>query len=575
MIGIPWRCFRRRAVDSQSIEYALPDAPRHDWKLMNAHHDAAASNPLRRFNLVGLVLLTLLVLAPLVIDLHPHDAGAEAALETAAAEAANPDAPMPTIDEEAAIEDRAEALADPASPGEDGHGDSHAHGHGHGAGHDVPPLWQLGTVPFVLLLLAIAVLPLVRTTMHWWESNTNRLAVALGLAALTLLHYTVFDSWTAALLAVEHAIPGEYVPFIMLLFSLYVISGGISITGDLKATPTVNTSFILVGTLIASFIGTTGASMLLIRPLLETNKERKYRVHTVVFFIFLVSNIGGTLLPIGDPPLFLGYLKGVPFTWTLMLWKEWAFMAAILLVVYWIWDRILVAREAPIDLARDETERRPLRLRGAINLLLLVGVVFAVALLDPSKPIPGTDWHAFPFMRELVMLGLAGASLALTPAGVREANRFNYHAIAEVAALFVGIFITMQVPLAVLKANGADLGLETPGQFYWLTGILSSFLDNAPTYLVFFQTAESLTTEAGDGVLTLAGGEFIRQDLLIGISLGAVFMGANTYIGNGPNFMVKSIAEQEGVRMPSFFGYMFYSVLVLVPCFVLVHILFL
>ena len=178
-------------------------------------------------------------------------------------------------------------------------------------------------------------------------------------------------------------------------------------------------------------------------------------------------------------------------------------------------------------------------------------------------------------MRELVMLGLAGASLALTPAGVREANRFNYHAIAEVAALFVGIFITMQVPLAVLKANGADLGLETPGQFYWLTGILSSFLDNAPTYLVFFQTAESLTTEAGDGILTLAGGEFIRQDLLIGISLGAVFMGANTYIGNGPNFMVKSIAEQEGVRMPSFFGYMFYSVLVLVPCFVLVHILFL
>ena len=361
----------------------------------------------------------------------------------------------------------------------------------------------------------------------------------------------------------------------MLLFSLYVISGGISITGDLKATPTVNTSFILVGTLIASFIGTTGASMLLIRPLLETNKERKYRVHTVVFFIFLVSNIGGTLLPIGDPPLFLGYLKGVPFTWTLMLWKEWAFMAAILLVVYWIWDRILVAREAPIDLARDETERRPLRLRGAINLLLLVGVVFAVALLDPSKPIPGTDWHAFPFMRELVMLGLAGASLALTPAGVREANRFNYHAIAEVGALFVGIFITMQVPLAVLKANGAELGLETPGQFYWLTGILSSFLDNAPTYLVFFQTAESLTTSGGEGILELSGGEFIREDLLIGISLGAVFMGANTYIGNGPNFMVKSIAEQEGVRMPSFFGYMFYSGLVLVPCFVLVHLLFL
>ena len=527
-----------------------------------SHPTSDARNPLQIPNLIGLAVLLLLVLAPLVIDVHGHHGPtAEAAKEAATygAEAAAPlDATGPTATNEGGT----------ATEG----GDEHDGGHGD---HGVPPLWQLGTVPFVLMLLSIAILPLLRPTMHWWESNTNRLAIALGLAALTLVYYAVFDSPVGALLAVEHAIPGEYVPFIMLLFSLYVISGGISITGDLKATPTVNASFILVGTLIASFIGTTGASMLLIRPLLETNKERKYRVHTVVFFIFLVSNIGGTLLPIGDPPLFLGYLKGVPFTWTLMLWKEWALMGAILLALYWIWDRILVSREAPIDLARDESERRPLRLRGSINLLLLVGVVFAVALLDPSKPLPGTDWHAFPFMRELVMLGLAGASLALTPRGLRAANRFNYHAIAEVAAIFVGIFITMQVPLAVLKANGAELGLETAGQFYWLTGILSSFLDNAPTYLVFFQTAESLTTTGGDGVLTLAGGEFIREDLLVGISLGAVFMGANTYIGNGPNFMVKSIAEQEGVRMPSFFGYMIYSGIVLVPCFILIHVLFL
>jgi Na+/H+ antiporter NhaD/arsenite permease-like protein len=294
-----------------------------------------------------------------------------------------------------------------------------------------------------------------------------------------------------------------------------------------------------------------------------------------VFFIVLVSNIGGTLLPIGDPPLFLGYLRGVPFTWTLVLWKEWAVLAVVLLVVYWIWDSIMVRRETVEDIKHDVEERRPLRLQGVVNLVLLTGVVFAVAFLDPSKPIPGTEFHAFPFMRELVMLGLAGASLVMTPAGIREANRFNYHAIVEVAALFVGIFITMQVPLAVLKANGASLGLESPGQFFWLTGLLSSFLDNAPTYLVFFQTAESLTTEPGDGILTLMGGEFIRQDLLVGISLGAVFMGANTYIGNGPNFMVKSIAEQGGVRMPSFFGYMLYSLLVLVPCFVLVHLLFL
>ena len=535
---------------------------------MTASHDAAP-NPLQRFNLVGLVVLVLLVLAPLVVDLHPHDPPAEAALDTAITEAADPDGPMPTLTEESAIEEAAES----GHAGSDPHGDDGGHA-GH-AGHGVPPLWQLGTVPFVLLLLAIAVLPLVRFTMRWWENNTSRLAVSLGLAGLTLVYYAVFDSWTSALLAVEHAIPGEYVPFIMLLFSLYVISGGISITGDLRATPTVNTAFIAVGTAIASFIGTTGASMLLIRPLLETNRERKHRVHTVVFFIFLVSNIGGTLLPIGDPPLFLGYLRGVPFTWTLVLWKEWLVLAGILLALYWLWDSVMVKRETPEDIRHDVQERRPLRLSGVVNLVLLTGVVLAVAFLDPSKPIPGTDFHAFPFMRELVMLGLAGASLALTPSGIREANRFNYHAIVEVAALFVGIFITMQVPLAVLKANGASLGLESPGQFFWLTGLLSSFLDNAPTYLVFFQTAESLTTTPGEGILTLAGGEFIRQDLLVGISLGAVFMGANTYIGNGPNFMVKSIAEQGGVRMPSFFGYMLYSLLVLVPCFVLVHLLFL
>ena len=512
------------------------------------HHHA--SSQLRILNVIGLLILLGLVLAPLVIEMEgsPADQGSVEALE---------------------------AAADPATNVVEHVGEETEHDHGHHDGHGVPPLWQVGTIPFVLLLLAIAVLPLLRSTMHWWESNTNRLAVALGLAGLTIVYYGVFDSPIGALLAVEHAIPGEYVPFIMLLFSLYVISGGISITGDLRPTPTVNSGFILVGTLIASFIGTTGASMLLIRPLLEINRKRKHRVHTVVFFIFLVSNIGGTLLPIGDPPLFLGYLKGVPFTWTLMLWKEWAILGSILLVVYWIWDRILFARESPLDVRRAEVEPRPLRLRGLVNLLLLAGVVFAVALLDPSKPLPGTEIRPFPFMRELAMLGLAGLSLLLTPRGIREANRFNYHAIAEVAALFVGIFITMQVPLAVLKANGADLGLETPGQFYWLTGILSSFLDNAPTYLVFFQTAESLTVADGEGVLTLTSGEFIRQDLLIGISLGAVFMGANTYIGNGPNFMVKSIAEQEGVRMPSFFGYMVYSGLVLVPCFVLIHVLFL
>jgi Na+/H+ antiporter NhaD/arsenite permease-like protein len=515
-----------------------------------SHHATSAQpNRLWYANLIGLIVLGLLVFAPLVVDLHGENPATPVELEAAAA----PDGSMST------------ELADAVAEVEETHDDH----------HDVPPYWQIGTIPFVLLLLSIAVLPLLRKTMHWWEDNTNRLAVALGAGLLTMLFYLVVDGPTAALLATEHAIPGEYIPFIMLLFSLYVISGGISITGDLKATPTVNATFILVGTLIASFIGTTGASMLLIRPLLETNRERKHVVHTVVFFIFLVSNIGGTLLPIGDPPLFLGYLRGVPFDWTLILWKEWALLGGLLISVYWIWDQIMVKRETTLDILRDDAIRRPLRMSGSINILLLLGVVFAVALLDPSKPIPGTDIHAFPFCRELVMLGLAGASLALTPKGIRESNRFNYHAIIEVAALFIGIFLSMQVPLAVLKANGADLGLESPSQFFWLTGILSSFLDNAPTYLVFFQTAESMTLEGGEGILQLQGGGFIREDLLTGISLGAVFMGANTYIGNGPNFMVKSIAEQSGVRMPSFFGYMIYSVLVLLPAMVLVDWLFL
>ena len=290
-----------------------------------SHPTSDARNPLQIPNLIGLAVLLLLVLAPLVIDVHGHHGPTVEAAKEAATYGAEAAAPL----------DAAGSIST-NEPGTAAEGGDEHHG-----GHGVPPLWQLGTVPFVLMLLSIAILPLLRPTMHWWESNTNRLAIALGLAALTLVYYAVFDSPVGALLAVEHAIPGEYVPFIMLLFSLYVISGGISITGDLKATPTVNASFILVGTLIASFIGTTGASMLLIRPLLETNKDRKYRVHTVVFFIFLVSNIGGTLLPIGDPPLFLGYLKGVPFTWTLMLWKEWAFLGAILLALYWIWDTVM------------------------------------------------------------------------------------------------------------------------------------------------------------------------------------------------------------------------------------------
>jgi Na+/H+ antiporter NhaD/arsenite permease-like protein len=436
----------------------------------------------------------------------------------------------------------------------------------HGGGHEhAPPLWQIGVLPFALLLGSIAVLPLLPWTHHWWERNINRLGVALGCALLTLVYYLIAVGPESILPVLNHAIPGEYVPFIMLLFSLYVISGGISLKGDLAAHPLTNTAFLAVGAGIASFIGTTGASMLLIRPLLQTNSERRHRVHTVVFFIFLVSNIGGTLLPIGDPPLFLGFLRGVDFFWTFHLWFPWAVTCAILLVIYYALDSIAYRRETPYDILRDETQKQPLRLRGVVNGLWLLGVVAAVAFIVPGKPFPGTNLIVFPFMRELAMLGLVGLSLLTTPRGLRADNDFNYAAIIEVAALFVGIFVAMQVPIEVLNVYGANLGLSSPGHFFWATGSLSAVLDNAPTYVVFFETANAL--EPGS---TYAG-TVIRPDLLVGISLGAVFMGAMTYIGNGPNFMVKAIAEQSGIRMPSFFGYVFkYSAVFLLPVFVIV-----
>lgn len=438
----------------------------------------------------------------------------------------------------------------------------------------VPPLWWLGTVPFVLLLLAIAILPLVPATAHWWESNLHRLAVALALAFLTLLYVLLVGGPGKVLATVEHAIPEEYVPFIVLLLSLYVVSGGIAILGDFRPTPVVNASFLAIGAIIASVIGTTGASMLLIWPLLRANAARRFRVHTIVFFIFLISNCGGLLLPTGDPPLFLGYLRGVPFLWTLSLWGEWLLCGGALLGLYLLADTILFAREAP-EVRAWRPSGRGFRIEGASNFLWLGLVVLTVATIQEGRPVPLLGVTAFPFLRELLMLTWVGLSLVLGPASARRANKFSYVAIIEVACLFVGIFITMQVPLEVLKSTGSELGLSTPAQFFWVTGILSSFLDNAPTYLVFFQTAESLKPAPGPGVLGLSGGAFIREDLLSAVSLGAVFMGAMTYIGNGPNFMVRSIAEQSGVRMPSFFGYMLYSVAVMLPLMVLVVVIFL
>ena len=450
------------------------------------------------------------------------------------------------------------------------------HGAGHAAHDEPPPMWWLGSLPFVGMLGCIAVLPLVRSTHHWWESNLNRFGVAMIFAALTVVYYVIARGLGSVATVLERAILEEYIPFIVLLFCLYVISGGISLRGDLAARPATNTAFLAVGALIASFVGTTGASMLLIRPLLQTNSERRHVVHTVVFFIFLVSNVGGCLLPIGDPPLFLGYLFGVPFIWTMGLWAPWLFCCVVLLVTYYVWDTIAYKREAAADIRRDETQKQPLRLRGVSNIVLLGGIVACVAMVDPNKPLPFTDFTPFPFMRELLMLSLVWLSLRRTPKGVREYNQFNYAAILEVAALFIGIFIAMQVPIEYLNARGADLGVDTPWKFFWATGSLSSVLDNAPTYVVFFETARAMPPEAGAATVSLSTGGVITDAFLVAISLGAVFMGAMTYIGNGPNFMVKSIAEQSNVRMPSFFGFVFkYSIPVLIPVFVLVTLLFL
>jgi Na+/H+ antiporter NhaD/arsenite permease-like protein len=439
---------------------------------------------------------------------------------------------------------------------------------------DAPPAYMVA--PFVALLLCIAVLPLIPKVEAWWGVNRNKFIIAAGLGLVTLTYYWAVDGPHGVETTLHHAVLNDYIPFIVLLFSLYTISGGIRIECDVPARPAVNTGFLVAGALLASFIGTTGAAMLLIRPLLETNRQRQRVRHTVVFFIFVVCNCGGCLLPIGDPPLFMGYLRGVDFFWTLNLAPEWAFVNGLVIAVYFVLDNVwFYPREEHIDIVRDETQARKLRIFGlGVNGLLLVGVVAAVAFLDSSQTLPFTDWHPWKYLREVVQLLLVLLSLTLGPAESRRRNGFNYHAIVEVAALFIGIFICMQPALQYLRANSEALGLQTARQYFWLTGSLSSVLDNAPTYLVFFEMAWQ-TGQAPEGMVPVIGG-YIDPLLLTGISLGAVFLGSMTYIGNGPNFMVKAIAEQSGIKMPSFFGYViFWSIPVLGSVFLLTAWLFL
>jgi len=407
-----------------------------------------------------------------------------------------------------------------------------------------PPIYSV--VPFVAMLLAIAFLPLALP--QWWEPNRNKLVVSAGLGLPVLVLYLAREPR-----ALLHS-AGDYVSFIVLLTGLYVIAGGILLRGDLEATPAVNSAFLGGGALLASLIGTTGASMLVIRALLQTNRERVRVTHTVVFFIFLVSNIGGMLTPLGDPPLFLGYLAGVPFTWTLRLWRPWLTMILILLATYFVWDTIQHRRESRAALRLDHTRLQPLRIHGGVNGLWLAGVVAAVALLHAP-------------LREFVILGLAALSLWLTPREIRRANQFTALPMVEVAVLFIGIFLTMIPALELLHLRGAELGVREPWQFFWAAGGLSSFLDNAPTYLTFLALAQ------GQGLPGEVVG--VPHSILAAISLGSVAMGANSYIGNAPNFMVKAIAEAAGVRMPSFLGYTVYSGAVLLPVFGLVTLLYL
>jgi Na+/H+ antiporter NhaD/arsenite permease-like protein len=437
----------------------------------------------------------------------------------------------------------------------------------------------LSAAPFAVLLLAIAILPLFHGTHHWWEKNRNKFLISVSLALMTLIYYWLRHvgyhhagessepGWNTVVAVLKDAILADYVPFIVMLFSLYTISGNIRWEIGARPTPLINLALLTVGTVLASFIGTTGAAMLLIRPLLAVNQQRRFKRHTVIFFIFLVANIGGLLLPIGDPPLFLGYLRGVPFLWTLRLLPHWLFCAGLGLAVYFILELLAYRREAnpngPSSVAGGDVP--VFRAMGQINYLWLAAAVLSIALVTPGKAFVGTDWIVPGFIREIILLALTGLSWITSQAEVRRKNEFSFIPIGEVASLFIGIFICMVPPLEILQARGTELGLSQPWQFFWITGVLSSFLDNAPTYAVFFETA-----------LALQPGVSLPLDpLLIAISTGAVFMGANSYIGNGPNFMVKSIAEAQGVAMPGFFAYMLYSAAILLPIFILVTLLFL
>ena len=457
---------------------------------------------------------------------------------------------------------------------------------GHEAHHtnlgETLPIWSV--IPFVCMLLSIAIVPLVKP--HWWEHNL--LKVALFWAAVFLVPFGVGYGVKELTFQVLEIVLLDYLPFIVLLLGLFVAAGGIAIKGTIAGTPKMNLILLLMGTLLASWVGTTGAAMLMIRPVIRANAWREKKAHIKIFFIFLVANIGGCLTPVGDPPLFLGFLRGVPFFWTMKLLPILGFAVVVLGAIFFVIDTVLYKKElaagrVPIQ---ENVEREPIKIEGAHNFIFIVMVVGSVILngLLSSNPMFANPETGEPYglniggvvlpftsiVQMSIILVAAGLSMKTTRKETREANAFTFAPIEEVAQLFIGIFITMIPALALLKAHGSELGLEHPYQFFWATGMLSGFLDNAPTYLVFLTTAGG--AHFADGVHTTVG--TVPPLDLMAISAGAVFMGALTYIGNAPNFMVKAIAEENKIKMPSFFGYMAWSFGILIPLFILITVVF-
>ena len=438
-------------------------------------------------------------------------------------------------------------------------------------------------IPFAGLLLCIAVLPLVKA--EWWEAHQPHAVVFWSL--LFVLPFAFVYGPGQAFETVLECIVDDYLTFIILLFGLFCVSGNITLEGDLAGSPRINVGLLLIGTMLSSWIGTTGASMLMVRPIIKMNAWRKRRSHIMVFFIFLISNIGGCLTPIGDPPLLMGFMRGVPFFWSLHLFPVLLFNVVILLTIFYFLDRRAyrkdIAEGLKPDISKPGTEVHILGLHNLIFLAMIVAAVILsgtlpgmAAFQDAEGAVRGIHLFGevtltYPALIEVVIILVAAfLSFKTTSVEIRRKNHFTWGAIQEVAVLFVGIFITMQPALMILKANGASLGLNKPFEMFWVTGCLSSFLDNTPTYLVFLTTAGALGFT--EGMPTILG--TVPVAMLEAISCGAVFMGANTYIGNAPNFMVKSISDENGIRMPSFFGYLLWSITFLIPVFLLDMLVF-